>query len=602
MVTRPSIRFGVAGALALALALLGACGGGGGSPQPETRLTLTGRVSNAANAPLAGVAVLLGLNPTSTDASGNFSYSALLPGAYVISVQNGAGDFDCQQIVLSAAATHFELKLPNTSAGLRAVSVAPLLNSTGASLDAPLTLTFNEPLDPASVQAQDFAITPNLGVLTATVSGAVVTLTPRLQLPLNQVVLVELKGEIRSATQQPLNQPLRWRFRTASVDTFPPQLIATDPAEGTVDYPPNLGVSFEFNEPLGALDAQLVVTTTPLTAITPRAAGRVLYVSADADWAVNTSFTITVHGVTDRAGNRESAVLTLAFTTGATPAPHVDRQPYWSSALDIIVFSSNRLHSYDLFSIRPDGTELTRLTSEPGDELHPTLSNDGKLIAYQAPGPQGDWDIFVGAFEPAEQAVAVTPSQFQDTQPVFSNTFSKAIVFVSSRSNPTGLFKMNSDGSNPQELDPDFGSDQTEPALHPLLDTQLLFTSGAGGSLDVWRKTISAIDGSTINYDLTADTLTNDHSPAWAPDASFIVYISDSGGEDNLWLADASGQFPRQVTFFDVPAADPALSPAYGDSRCVLSLPNGEGGSDLVIVDLVSGGILSHLTGKEAGN
>lgn len=601
MVTRPSIRYGAAGLLALAL--LAACGGGGGGgPQPQTRLTLTGRVINAADAPLAGVAVLLGLSPATTDSSGSFSYADLLPGSYVISVQDSAGDFDCQQLELSATTTQFEFQLPDTGPGLRVESVTPLLNSTGAALDAPLTLTFNEALDPASVQPADFTITPGIGTLTAGVSGAVITLTPRLQLPRNQLILVELTGGIRSATDDALNQPLRWRFRTAATDTFPPHLIATDPAEGATDFPPNLGVSFEFNEQLGAVDAQVQVSSVPSLTLTARSAGRVLYVSPESDWTINTLFTVSISGVPDLAGNRELATLTLSFTTGATPAPHIDRQPYWSRALNLIVFSSNRLHSYDLFSIRPDGTELTRLTSEPTDELHPTLSNDGALIAYQAPGPQDDWDIWVGAFTPPLAAVPVTAPNFQDTQPAFSNTFSKEIVFVSSRSNPQGLFMMSADGSNPTELDPAFGSDQTEPALHPLLDTQLLFTSGASGSLNIWRKTISAIDGSAINFDLTPDTLSKEHAPAWAPDASFIIYLSDSGGEDNVWLSDAAGEFPRQVTFFDQPAADPAPSPTFGDMRCVLSLPNGAGGSDLVIVDLVGGGIISHLTGEEAGH
>lgn len=551
---------------------------------------------------MAASAVLLGLNPTTADNNGEFVYSELLPGSYVISVQAADSSFACQQVQLSQSSTHFDITVPAADSGLKVTSVAPALNSTNAALNAQIELEFNFEIDPSSVSTGSFSITPEIGALTLAVTGNTVTLQPRLQLPLDQMLLVELTSELRSTTNAVLRQPLRWRFRTASQDSFAPRFIGSDPTTGTIGFPPNLGIAFEFNEPIASENPDLVVSIEPALAVATRPTGRVLYVESEENWDVNTRYEVTVGNIADRAGNTSTETYGLTFTTGSTLAPYRDLQPFWSGALDQIVFSSNRLGGFDLFSIRPDGTELTRITSEPGDELHPSLSHDGKLLAYQARGPQGDWDVFVGGFEAGAQSIAVTAPVYHDTEPSFSSTFSKDIVFVSSRSNPAGLFIMNADGSNPQELDRDFGSAQSHPALHPLLDTQLLFTCATGDSLDVWRKTVSAIDGSAINFDLTAATLTNEHSPAWSRDASYIVYISDSGGLDSLWLADASGEFPRQVTYFDQPVSDPALSPAIGDSRCVLSMPNDLGGSDLILVDLVGGTIISHLTGEEAGN
>src|SRR5690606_32263344 len=114
----------------------------------------------------------------------------------------------------------------------------------------------------------------------------------------------------------------------------------------------------------------------------------------------------------------------------------------------------------------------------------------------------------------------------------------------------------NNDGSNPQQQDILFGSTETEPSLHPLLDTQMLFVTTRTGDSDIWRRTVSAIDGSTININLTKSDLSNEHSPAWSPDAGFIVYISDDSGVDNLWQIDPTGDFPLQVSFFSRAVAD----------------------------------------------
>jgi hypothetical protein len=56
------------------------------------------------------------------------------------------------------------------------------------------------------------------------------------------------------------------------------------------------------------------------------------------------------------------------------------------------------------------------------------------------------------------------------------------------------------------------------------------------------------------------------------------------------------------VTFFDQPLDDPAIAPTVGDNRCVVSLASADGGSSLVIVDLVSGSILVDLTGQGVGD
>ena len=49
---------------------------------------------------------------------------------------------------------------------------------------------------------------------------------------------------------------------------------------------------------------------------------------------------------------------------------------------DTIVFTRSVDEDYELFSIRSDGSKLTRLTFTPGNDAHATCSPDGRWIAF----------------------------------------------------------------------------------------------------------------------------------------------------------------------------------------------------------------------------
>jgi Tol biopolymer transport system component len=61
-----------------------------------------------------------------------------------------------------------------------------------------------------------------------------------------------------------------------------------------------------------------------------------------------------------------------------------DNFPAWSPKGDLIAFTRFREDDYDIYTIRPDGTGLRRLTTAPGNDAHAIWSPDGKYILFSS--------------------------------------------------------------------------------------------------------------------------------------------------------------------------------------------------------------------------
>ena len=213
---------------------------------------------------------------------------------------------------------------------------------------------------------------------------------------------------------------------------------------------------------------------------------------------------------------------------------------------------------------------------DPGLEIDPALSPDGKLVAYSA----ANGVLTVRQVEGGSPVQVVRAQDARGRWPVFLPD-GQRLVFVSSR----GIEVVSALGGAPRLL-------------------------AAGTNLA--RGVTVAPDGRTfafISHDslyaqpldggpprLVAQTY-EAHSPAWSPDGRWIAYVQgnrqyinviDLGNlaYSSIWLAPASGGKPHRVT--DERSAH--ASPAWASARSLLFVSDQDGGRDAYEVSLTNDG------------
>jgi len=109
-----------------------------------------------------------------------------------------------------------------------------------------------------------------------------------------------------------------------------------------------------------------------------------------------------------------------------------DNVPGWSPTADSIVFTRKQKDgNFDIFTIKPDGTSLKRLTSYPGSDAHAVWSWDGKKILWDSSeyGFKDEAPLYDNSFQPYGQVWSMNPdgsdkqmltdSRWEDSMPAF---------------------------------------------------------------------------------------------------------------------------------------------------------------------------------------
>ena len=172
------------------------------------------------------------------------------------------------------------------------------------------------------------------------------------------------------------------------------------------------------------------------------------------------------------------------------------------------------VNNADIYSMRSDGSGLTRLTDDLAEDTHPAWSPDGKRIAFTSTRASLH-QVYV-MNEDGSGVRRLTPPVANNSRPAWSPDGSR-IVFESDRDGNSELYAMSADGTNARRLT-NHPAEDVEPAWSPD-GARIAFSSTRDGNAEIY---VMNADGSGITR-LTTDQ-SPDGQPAWSPDGTRLAF------------------------------------------------------------------------------
>ena len=190
----------------------------------------------------------------------------------------------------------------------------------------------------------------------------------------------------------------------------------------------------------------------------------------------------------------------------------------------------------DIWSVRPDGQALRRLTDAPGLDICPAYSADGKHITFcsNRTGAYEIWVMDANGKDERQVTDLGTRSLFPDFSPDGSRiAFSAPAV----AGGVTDLWTIPSTGGTATRVTDTPDVAEQLPVWSPDGST-LLYVAGppTNASAQLWTLDVSTGGRTQLTFDATF----KDQTPDWSPDGQVIAY----GADDDIWrmASDGSGQ------------------------------------------------------------
>ncbi len=239
------------------------------------------------------------------------------------------------------------------------------------------------------------------------------------------------------------------------------------------------------------------------------------------------------------------------------------------SSREQIAFASSRDSGFDIYLINLDGSGEINLTNHPVDDWLPAWSPDGRRIGFSS-NRDGNPEIYLMNADGSDVR-RLTFNEGRDTHPTWSPD-GRRIAFQSEREKATNIYVMDSDGSNlfrvtlpSGQTQPDWSPDGRRIAYADFLDIYVINVDGSG-------ETMLGVPGGQWN-------------PDWSKDGRRIVFSSVVEGKSQIFVFDADGSNPVQVT----DGRESARSPSWtADDRIVF-----DSSSDIFLVNADRTGLIN---------
>ena len=210
-----------------------------------------------------------------------------------------------------------------------AVSALPVANSTGIPINTGIFVTSNVALDPTTLGGTsglflyDTVAQASVPMSAPTLSpdGKTMSAVPLANLTPSRLYYFQWDntGNARDINGNTFSGSTSYFTTSAAAVTTAPTIVATNPSNGFTNVPIDLSVQIQFSEPIQPtlLSGITLSANSVNLAVIPSlsSADTVLTLIPPALLAPNTTYTLTISGVVDLAGNA-MATATQTFTTG----------------------------------------------------------------------------------------------------------------------------------------------------------------------------------------------------------------------------------------------------------------------------------------------
>lgn len=216
----------------------------------------------------------------------------------------------------------------------------------------------------------------------------------------------------------------------------------------------------------------------------------------------------------------------------------------------------------DIWTVPSSGGVARLLVSHAAHDSRPLYSPDGGRLAFVSVRAGGE-DLYV-----LELATGVVRRVTYSDDPDHLDAWSadgRWLYFTTGRGDIGGMvdvYRVPAAGGTPIPVSADEGLPEYFASPSPDGGTVALSARARMGFGQWWRNGSSHIDqaevwlltraaGSSASYRRLTEPGAKHLWPQWTADGRAVVYMSDRGGGENLWLQPVAGGEPRQLTRFD---------------------------------------------------
>lgn len=266
------------------------------------------------------------------------------------------------------------------------------------------------------------------------------------------------------------------------------------------------------------------------------------------------------HSLVLGAGLAACTLLGAAGPTSPRPSPSF-AEPSFSPDGRTIAFASGG----DIWTVPAEGGTARLLVSHPATESRPLFSPDGKRLAF-ASNRTGNGDIYVLTLDTGE----LKRLTFDDSDEKLDawSPDGKWLYFSSNGRDISGMndvYRVASEGGTPMPVTAERYVSEFFSAPSPD-GAALAFTARGIASSQWWRRGSSHLDESEIwvkregRYERLTPPGARQMWPMWSPDGKTVYFMSDRGGQQNIWVRPATGPAKALTHFAGGRVLWPSLS------------------------------------------